>query len=156
MRIVIAAVGRARGGPERDLFDHYRSRLTRQVFSELQLKEVAERRSLPREAAVEQEGRLLLEAIPQGAVMVALDEAGRQMSSTELADFIAQQRDAGLRETAFVIGGADGLAPAVRAHARFLLSFGRATWPHLLVRALLAEQLYRVQTILTGHPYHRS
>lgn len=155
MRIVIAAVGRVRAGPERELFDHYRSRLTRQVFSELRLKEVAERRSLPREAAVEQEGRLLLEAIPQGAAMVALDEAGRQMSSAELADFFARQRDAGARETAFVIGGADGLAPAVRDRARFLLSFGRATWPHLLVRALLAEQLYRVQTILTGHPYHR-
>ncbi|GAB4189838.1 MAG: hypothetical protein OHK0024_30380 [Thalassobaculales bacterium] len=96
----------------------------------------------------------LLAAIPPGARVVALDERGEDLSSRELAGRLAAWRDAG-DSVAFIIGGADGLGEALRARADLLLRFGRATWPHLLVRAMLAEQLYRATAILAGHPYHR-
>ncbi len=156
MRVVIAAVGRARAGPERDLYEHYLARLTKQIFTDLTLKEVEERRPLPPAALIEREAALLMAAVPKQAFVVALDEGGKQLSSAALAQFIGAQRDAGLRDLAFVIGGADGLAAPLRAEARLRLSFGSVTWPHLLVRALTLEQLYRAQTILSGHPYHRA
>lgn len=87
--------------------------------------------------------------------IVMLDETGRTLSSTELADQLALWRDDGVRETRFMIGAADGFDAQDRASADLLLSFGRATWPHLLARAMLAEQLYRATAILAGHPYHR-
>lgn len=87
---------------------------------------------------------------------VLLDERGRDLSSEELARQLGRWRDEGVRETRFLIGAADGHDDAARAAADMLIAFGRATWPHLLVRAMLAEQLYRAATILTGHPYHRA
>ena len=86
---------------------------------------------------------------------VALDERGELLGSAAFADRLGQWRDAGVRETRFLLGAADGLPDAERAGADLLLSFGRATWPHLLARAMLAEQLYRATAILAGHPYHR-
>ena len=86
---------------------------------------------------------------------VALDETGTVMTSVELAHTLRQWRDTGTREARFLIGAADGLTADERASADLLLSFGRATWPHLLVRAMLAEQLYRATSINAGHPYHR-
>ena len=86
---------------------------------------------------------------------MALDERGRDLTSVAFAERLGRWRDDGVRDLAFVIGGADGLAPAVRDRAALTLAFGRATWPHMLVRTMLAEQIYRAQTILTGHPYHR-
>ena len=156
MRVVIAAVGRARAGPERALYEHYRARISKQVFSHLTLKEVELRQAAPPAELAEREGALLLAALPPEAVAIALDETGETLSSEALARLVAAQRDAGARHLAFVIGGADGLSDDVRARARHVLSFGQVTWPHMLVRALLAEQLYRVQCILTGHPYHRA
>ena len=85
-----------------------------------------------------------------------MDERGRDLKSRELADRIGRWRDDGVQDLAFAIGGADGLSQAVRDRADLLLAFGRATWPHMLVRAMLAEQIYRAQTILSGHPYHRA
>lgn len=153
MRIVIAAVGRARTGPEKALFEHYRSRLQR-PFS-LELKEVEEKRSLQGAELKRREAALLLAAVPKGAPIVAMDERGRSLSSPQLAETIGGWRDDGVRELAFLIGGADGLDGDIRRRAGLTLSFGAQTWPHMLVRGLLAEQIYRSQCILGGHPYHR-
>lgn len=87
---------------------------------------------------------------------VALDEKGRDLSSEQLAEILGQWRDGGIRETRFLIGAADGHSEAQRQEADLLLAFGSATWPHLLARAMLAEQLYRATSILAGHPYHRA
>ena len=151
MNLTLAAVGRAKAGPLRDLYELYAGRLTWR----LTLQEVEERRSLPVEALKRREGELLLAAIPQGATLVALDEGGRNLKSSALAARIGRWRDEGCRDLAFAVGGADGLSAAVLARADLVLALGQLTWPHLLVRALLAEQLYRAQTILAGHPYHR-
>jgi 23S rRNA (pseudouridine1915-N3)-methyltransferase len=154
MRILVAAVGRGRSGPEQALFDAYRRRLSWPVA----LKEVEERRKLPAAQLMLREGELLLAALPKapaGLFVVALDPRGKALSSEDLARRLADWRDRGTGELAFLIGGADGHSEAVRRRADFLLSFGPMTWPHLLARAMLAEQLYRAQQILAGHPYHR-
>ena len=93
--------------------------------------------------------------LPANSVVIALDEGGSTLSSTELAAKLEAWRDGGKREARFLIGAADGHDDALRGSADLLLSFGRATWPHLLVRAMLAEQLFRSVSILAGHPYHR-
>lgn len=152
MRILLAAVGRAKAGPERALFEHYAGRLT----WPLTLREVEEKRPLAVAERMAREADLLLAAVPPGAVVVALDERGRQLSSPDLAARIAGWRDAGQADLAFLIGGADGHGEAVRRRADLLLGFGAMTWPHMLVRGMLAEQLYRAQSILAGHPYHRA
>jgi len=155
MRLLVAAVGRfsgrARGGRERTLFEHY----ARRVSPPLMLKEVEQKRALPPGALKKREAERLLAAVPKGAVVVALDERGRALSSVAFARRIAEWRDAGVRDLVFLIGGAGGLDEAVTAAADLVLSLGPMTWPHLLVRAMLAEQVYRAQTILSGHPYHR-
>ena len=102
------------------------------------------------------EGELLLAAAAKGAALVALDERGRAETSEEFASRLGNWRDTGVADVAFLIGGANGLAPALRKNAVHLMAFGAMTWPHMLVRAMLAEQLYRAVTILSGHPYHRS
>jgi 23S rRNA (pseudouridine1915-N3)-methyltransferase len=151
MRISLLAVGRMKAGATEALYEHYAARLRWR----LTLKEVEERRALPPEALKEQEGALLLAALPRGARVVALDETGREMTSREFAQLLERWRDDAVQDVAFVIGGADGLSPAVREAADVILSLGRLTWPHMLVRGLLAEQLFRAESILAGHPYHR-
>lgn len=94
-------------------------------------------------------------ALAPGTVVVALDELGVELGSVAFAEKLSVWRDAGMRECRFLIGAADGLTAAERASADLLLSFGRATWPHMMVRAMLAEQLYRATSIIAGHPYHR-
>ncbi|MDZ4088693.1 MAG: 23S rRNA (pseudouridine(1915)-N(3))-methyltransferase RlmH, partial [Tabrizicola sp.] len=98
---------------------------------------------------------LLARAIPDGAALCVLDERGKTLSSPEFAQALAGWRDAGRQDAAFVIGGADGVDPALRTRADLTLSVGRMVWPHMLVRVMLAEQLYRAATILAGSPYHR-
>jgi 23S rRNA (pseudouridine1915-N3)-methyltransferase len=117
--------------------------------------EVEERRSLPPEQLKLREGELILGALPTGVPFVALDERGTQWSSRALAKRIAAWRDQGGSELVFAIGGADGLHRAVLDRADVILALGSMTWPHLLVRGMLLEQLYRAQQILAGHPYHR-
>lgn len=151
MRITLAAVGRDKSGPTRDLYQHYVKRLN-WAFS---LREVEERKPLPSAQLKLREADLLRDAIPKGSTLIALDERGKNLSSMEFAQMIGQWRDSGIQDLAFVIGGADGLDESLRATAVRSLSFGRMTWPHMMVRALLAEQLYRAQSILAGHPYHR-
>lgn len=151
MRLLLAAVGRARPGPERDLFDHYRSRLG----WDLELKEVEEKRPLGVPERIAREGELLLSCLPSGAAAVVLDERGRSLSSEDLATCLGRWRDRGQTQVAFLIGGADGHAEKVRERADLMVSFGVMTWPHMLVRGMLAEQLYRAECILANHPYHR-
>jgi 23S rRNA (pseudouridine1915-N3)-methyltransferase len=155
MRIHVISVGRARGGPEQELFQAYVRRLKWPVA----LKEVEEKRKLPAAELKLRVGELLLAALPgqaAGAVVVALDETGKRLSSAAFAKQLSLWRDRGIADLAFLIGGADGLSDAVRGRADLLLSLGDMTWPHLLARVLLIEQLYRGQSILTGHPYHRA
>ncbi|MDA0998403.1 MAG: 23S rRNA (pseudouridine(1915)-N(3))-methyltransferase RlmH [Proteobacteria bacterium] len=151
MRMTVVAVGRARRGPESELFNLYAARLS----PPLNLTEVEEKRPLAGEALKRREAELLGLKIPTGALLVALDERGSALTSRELARRIQGWADEGRREVAFVIGGAGGLDSEFRASASLVLSLGPATWPHLMVRAMLAEQLYRAQTIVAGHPYHR-
>lgn len=151
MRITIAAVGRARGGPVGDLFEQYVRRLAWPVT----LKEIEDRRSLPPDRLKAREAELLRGALPDGARIVVLDERGKTLTSRAFADLLRRWRDDGIRDLAFVIGGVEGLEDRLRAQAHLVLSLGPMTWPHLLVRGMLAEQLYRAQQILAGHPYHR-
>ena len=152
MRIHIVAIGRARAGPEAALFQHYAGRVTQWPLT---LVEQDLRRQTAPDRVAEAEAALLRQAVPDGAFAVALDERGQQYASRKFADLLRGQQDDGRRDIAFLIGGADGLAKSVRESADKVLSLGQATWPHLLVRGLLAEQIYRAQQILAGHPYHR-
>lgn len=160
MKLLICAVGRAKASPEKELTDDYLARTLatgRGIgITEAILSQVEERKRLTGEELKSREGELLLAAVPEGAAIIALDERGQSFSSEELAAHVAKFRDEGRPGIAFLIGGADGHSSQVRKKAQLTLSFGRATWPHMLVRAMLAEQLYRAVTILAGHPYHRS
>lgn len=151
LRTHIVAVGRMKSGPERDLFDLYAARLSPPP----DMREVEEKRNLPPEKLKAREGELLLGAIPDGALVVAMDERGRRLSSQAFAKKLGGWRDDGVRDVAFVIGGADGLDSSLLDRANFVLALGDMTWPHMLVRGLLAEQIYRANAILSGHPYHR-
>jgi 23S rRNA (pseudouridine1915-N3)-methyltransferase len=157
MRLIVAAIGRARAAPEQELFDDYARRLVRQgpAGLTLELREAEERRKLSVEARRAAEAELLAAQIPKGARIVALDGNGKSLSSEDFSKQLARWRDDGMADVAFLIGGADGLDPALLKGARFTLSLGTMTWPHLLVRAMLAEQIYRAQSIQLGHPYHR-
>jgi 23S rRNA (pseudouridine1915-N3)-methyltransferase len=150
MRLTIIAVGRHKVGPLKAVQEFYAER----IRWPLTIREVEERRKLPPAELKAREGELILGALPKDAELIALDGRGKTLSSTDLADRLARWRDADAN-LAFVIGGADGLADAVLDQARLVLSFGAMTWPHLLVRGMLLEQLYRAQQILVGHPYHR-
>ena len=156
MRVHLCAVGRMRAGPERALVDDYVTRFDRTGralgLGPLSEHEVEDRKG----GGMEAEAELLARAIPGGAMLVTLDERGRVMSSPEFAADLARWRDGGRQDVAFVIGGADGIAPSLRARADASISFGRMVWPHMLVRVMLAEQLYRAATILAGGPYHRA
>lgn len=155
MRLHLCAVGRLRAGPERDLVDEYLSRLDRTGrplgLGPVTEHEVEDKKNLGMGA----EGLLLAKVVPDGAALCILDERGKTLSSPEFAAALAAWRDAGRQDAAFVIGGADGIDPAFRARADLAISFGRMVWPHMLVRVMLAEQLYRAATILAGSPYHR-
>jgi 23S rRNA (pseudouridine1915-N3)-methyltransferase len=157
MRLTVAAVGRLRGGPESDLINDYAARIRgagRGVgVTAIDIREVEAPKSLTGDKRQERESALLSEATPD-ARRIALDERGDNVTSAEFAARIARWRDEGAGEIAFLIGGADGHHPSLHADAR--IAFGRATFPHMLVRAMLAEQIYRAVTILSGHPYHRA
>ncbi|MEW6090673.1 MAG: 23S rRNA (pseudouridine(1915)-N(3))-methyltransferase RlmH [Pseudomonadota bacterium] len=159
MRVHICAAGRLKPGPEKLLIDDYLSRLDatgRAIgISAGPVSEIEERRKLDAPQLMAREAELLL-AAAKGATIVALDERGKNETSEVFARRLGEWRDNAVPDLAFVIGGANGLAPAVREKASHIMSFGAMTWPHMLVRVLLAEQLYRAVTILAGHPYHRS
>lgn len=151
MKISIIAMGKARAGAESQLVEQYLRQCGWQVnITELQIK-----KPLQGEALKKAEAELLLGAMQDMDACIALDERGKHLSSMEFARTMERWQDIGQHRIAIVIGGADGLHESVRAQARLLLSFGRLTWPHMLVRSMLAEQLYRAWSILQGHPYHR-
>ncbi len=156
MRLHMAAVGRIRAdAPERALIEDYAARFNR-TARPLGMGPLFEHEVEPkRGSGPGVEAAALVRAIPQGAVVCVLDERGRMMTSPELADRLARLRDAGQGDLAFLVGGADGVDPALRDRADLVLSFGPMVWPHALARVMLAEQLYRAATILGGAPYHR-
>ena len=137
MLLHVIARGKIGRSPESELVERYLKRIAWPT----KLTELGERAALP--------------PAPPGSVTVLLDEKGKALSSMDLARQLERWRDRGTRESRFVIGGADGHSPADRGSADLLISFGPATWPHLLVRAMLAEQLFRATSILANHPYHR-
>ncbi len=148
MKIRILAVGKLKNSPLLDQFDEYVKRMNWKTT----LKEI----DTPKGATSAQEEPLILKQLKPDDFLVALDERGETLSSPEFAKKIASwgQRAPG-GEVTFLIGGADGLTDLIRTRAKFLLSFGKQTWPHMLVRVMLMEQIYRAQQIIVGHPYHR-
>jgi 23S rRNA (pseudouridine1915-N3)-methyltransferase len=159
MLVSIVAVGRLKAGPERELVARYLERAVaggRALgLTGFSISEHAESRAAAAAQRRREEGTAISSALPPQGVTVALDERGKLIDSAALAERIAGWRDAGRPAAAFVIGGADGLDPGLRDKAELALSFSPLTWPHQLVRIMLAEQLYRTTTILSGHPYHR-
>ena len=155
MRIQICAVGRLRSGPERDLYTDYLTRFDRTgralALGPAELREVEDKKG----GGMVAEAALLERAIPDGALICSMDERGKVLSSPAFAERLGDWRDQGRQDVAFVIGGADGIDAGLRARADFSLSFGAMVWPHMLVRVMLAEQLYRAASILAGSPYHR-
>ena len=160
MRIIVAAVGRLKHGPETELAERYRKRAAQTDRSlglrDLEIIEIRESRAAEPGKRMLEESIALANVIPAGAVTVLLDERGENIDSASFAGMIAKWRANDRAAVVFLIGGADGLAASLREKATLRLSFGAATWPHQMVRVMLLEQLYRAATILAGHPYHRS
>lgn len=160
MKIVLAAAGRLKAGPERDLASRYLERAQAAARSAgltgAEWREIDESKARRAEDRKAEEGEALLALAGKGARIIALDERGKSIASDAFAADIAMARDDGAPAYVLVIGGADGLPPDVRARAAMTISFGAMTWPHQLVRIMALEQVYRAITILTGHPYHRA
>jgi 23S rRNA (pseudouridine1915-N3)-methyltransferase len=158
MKITIAAVGRLKAGPERAIAERLTARAEaagRKAGLTFALREFPESRSGSPERRKTEEAEFLLGAVPERAVLVALDEHGTAIDSRAFSERLGKWRDGGLSEVVFAIGGPDGLGAAVIGRSELRLAFGAMTWPHQFVRLMLAEQLYRAVTILSGHPYHR-
>jgi 23S rRNA (pseudouridine1915-N3)-methyltransferase len=159
MRIIVAAIGRLKRGPESELAERYRQRAEQAGralgLRSVEIVEIRESRAAETSKRVMEESIALASVIPQDAVVVLLDERGEAIDSRNFAARIGQWRAANVPALAFAIGGVDGLAPSLRDKAKQRIAFGAATWPHQLVRIMLLEQIYRATTILGGHPYHR-
>ncbi len=150
LHLDIIAVGKLKKGPLADLADEYLKRIT----WPLTLHEIeSPYREAPNQQADEE--RKILEKLRSHAFVVVLDERGNGLKSLDFARTLERLQNEGEEHVQFIIGGADGLTDAVRARAGFLLSFGQQTWPHMLARVMLLEQIYRARQILSGHPYHR-
>ena len=160
MRLLIAAIGKLKQGPERDLFAHYLGRAEaagrKLHLSPLGVIEVAESKAAIASARIRAEAETLLAKISSAHKLVCLDRGGEAIDSEAFARLLAKFRDEGTKGIAFLIGGADGLAKEAQAKAAKVLSLGPMTLPHGLARIVLAEQIYRAATILAGHPYHRA
>ena len=160
MRLLIAAIGKLKQGPERELFAHYLGRAEaagrKLRLSPLSMIEVAESKAATAPARNKAEGEALLAKVPASHRLICLDRTGQSLSSEAFAGLLAKLRDGGQEGVAFLIGGPDGLAPEVIAQAAKTVSLGPMTLPHVLARTVLAEQIYRAATILAGHPYHRA
>lgn len=159
MRVIVAAVGRLKHGPERDLAERYRERAAKAGravgLRGVDVIEVAESRARDAVRRSTEESIALAQLIPDDAVRIVLDERGDSLDSAAFTGALRNWRDAGRPAAAFLIGGAEGVAPSLREAADMCLAFGAATWPHQFVRIMLLEQIYRAVTILSGHPYHR-
>ncbi|MGN6572109.1 MAG: 23S rRNA (pseudouridine(1915)-N(3))-methyltransferase RlmH [Pseudolabrys sp.] len=160
MRIVVAAIGRLKQGPETELAERYRKRAAQTGrglgWRDVEIIEIRESRADDAGKRMIEESIALANIIPQGAAVVLLDPRGDNLDSGGLANQLSQWRGAAKPAVVFIIGGPDGLAASLSDKAGVKLAFGTATWPHQLVRVMLMEQIYRAATILTGHPYHRA
>lgn len=159
MRIVVIAIGKLKQGPERELADRYRERFDdtgrKTGFRSIELHEIPESRARDASTRIAEEAATISALIPDKSSIIALDERGDPIDSATFASHLGRGRDEGM-PTVFLIGGADGLSPELRRKAKIRVAFGRATWPHQMVRVMLLEQIYRAATILSGHPYHRA
>jgi 23S rRNA (pseudouridine1915-N3)-methyltransferase len=155
MKVRIAAVGRLRSGPEADLVTDYLDRFEK-TGRALGLGPATMLEVETKKGGMSAEADLLDRAVAGSTPLCILDERGKTLTSPQFAELLAKWRDEGRGEAAFVIGGADGIDPSLRAKADFSLSFGQMVWPHMLARVMLAEQLYRAASILAGTPYHRA
>ncbi|MBK6897547.1 MAG: 23S rRNA (pseudouridine(1915)-N(3))-methyltransferase RlmH [Alphaproteobacteria bacterium] len=149
-KIEIIAVARIKKGPYADLAEEYSKR----IRWPLDIREIDARHTSPAQGQAEEELKILKSLKPD-AIKIALDERGETLSSTQFAKILGGYRDEGAGTLQFIIGGADGLTSQIRIQTQKQISFGRQTWPHLLARIMLLEQIYRAQQILSGHPYHR-
>jgi 23S rRNA (pseudouridine1915-N3)-methyltransferase len=160
VRLLILAVGQGRGTSEGALCDDFIERAARMGrnmgFPAVALEEVSVSKAREMKSRMDDEAKRLAARIPEGAHVILLDARGKGMTSEDFAETLGLLRDAGTRDLCFVIGGPDGLAPLPGIRAGRSLAFGPQTWPHLMVRAMLGEQVYRALTILAGHPYHRA
>lgn len=160
MRVLIAAVGRLKQGPERELASSYQKR-AEQIgracgLRDIEIIEVRESRAHDPERRRVEESIAIANVVPEGATVVMLDERGTNLDSVALTSVLREWRSEDRPVVCFIIGGADGLVRTFEQRAELKLAFGTATWPHQLVRIMLLEQLYRAGTILAGHPYHRA
>ncbi|MBQ8103947.1 MAG: 23S rRNA (pseudouridine(1915)-N(3))-methyltransferase RlmH [Afipia sp.] len=160
MRIVVIAIGRLKQGPERELADRYRDRfddIGRKLgFRGLEIHEIPESRARDTAARMADEAAAISALIPDKSSIIALDERGETIDSATFARHLGRWRDESVPTAVFLIGGADGLSPELRRKVKLSVAFGKATWPHQMVRVMLLEQIYRAATILSGHPYHRA
>jgi 23S rRNA (pseudouridine1915-N3)-methyltransferase len=160
MRVVVAAVGRLKQGPERELAERYRKRAAEAGrsagLSAVDVIEIKESRAADTARRMVEESIAIANVIPERAATALLDARGETISSAAFAGRLQEWRQQNKPAVVFIIGAADGLAPSLREKASIAIAFGTATWPHQLVRVMLLEQLYRAVTILSGHPYHRA
>lgn len=160
MRLIIAAVGRLKAGPERELVERYRDRAEKAGraigLRDIEILEIRESRAQDVSRRMLEESIALANLVPDGAVTIVLDQRGENLDSNSLSNNLRSWRDGARSAAVFVLGGPDGLAPELKERADLTLAFGAATWPHQLARIMLLEQLYRAVTILSGHPYHRA
>lgn len=154
MKILISAIGKSNKGPEAELTQDYLNRFDK-IGRNLGLGPAELITSEAKNSDQTAEAALLEKPIPAGARLLTLDERGKLLDSISFANKLAEWRDTDNRPLAILIGGADGIDPTVRANADFSMSFGKMVWPHMLARVMLAEQLYRAASILSGSPYHR-
>ncbi|WP_455474361.1 23S rRNA (pseudouridine(1915)-N(3))-methyltransferase RlmH [Bartonella sp. B30(2025)] len=159
MQISIFAVGRMKKGAEQKLVQHYLDRFSKSSgavgFRFKILQEIPESRAQTACQRMEEEGKKLIEFLPEKCRLIVLDERGKSISSSVFAEKLISYRDGGVRDLVIALGGHDGHSEQTRSRSDFLLSFGSMTWPHQIARILLVEQLYRAITIVNNHPYHR-
>jgi 23S rRNA (pseudouridine1915-N3)-methyltransferase len=160
MRLIVAAIGRLKAGPERELAERFRDRVAKAgravALRDIEVVEIRDSKATDVARRVLEESIAIANIIPERAIVVALDATGDNLDSGSVTGLLRSWRDAGRPAVVFCIGGADGLGADVKRRADLKLAFGAATWPHQLVRIMLLEQLYRAVTILAGHPYHRA
>ncbi len=152
MDIIIACIGHMKPSPELDLLSKY----IKQTRWNVVVREFEDKKPGSVEERKKREGALLLSAVPAAAKIVVMDERGKLLSSEKFSKRLGDWQDESVPAVVFLIGGADGHSEEIRKKANLVLAFGEMTWPHMLARVMLAEQIYRAKTILDGHPYHRA
>lgn len=151
MKISIKAIGRLKSPEIKSHIKTYEKRLSYTLlWEELEVK-----KKLTGDLLKKAEATLLLDKLPSQAFVITLDERGKNITSPEFASLLSEQAFQSARQIVFIIGGAEGLAPEIHKRANYTLSLGKLTWPHMMVRLMLTEQLYRAQQIIAGHPYHK-